>query len=350
MTAFPIGRPFRSDPARIRQFPSASEYGNGPVVYACDREMRTECNRGFFFAAELANDRKVPLVVAAVSDTSWSCGNFRHLSAEAASFSDMESRLRGRGVPLFPFFGDRASEALEEFVRSGDFSAAVFDFSPLLPQLELRERVSRAAGVPTFEVDSRCAVPARTVSEKSEIGARTLRPKFRKAFVPPTTVERDGRNVPDFSRFGDIEVPYSGTSPESVNSALANARCDRSVLPVPGIVFGETEARRLLSDFVSARLSGYSARRNDPNSGASSGLSAHFRNGNLAPEEVWLAVTESSAPEEDKEAFLEEYLIRRELSENYCLHNPRYAEIAGAPAWALASLAKHASDTRAYRY
>ncbi|MFZ3233690.1 MAG: deoxyribodipyrimidine photo-lyase [Patescibacteria group bacterium] len=169
MSLLPVGRPFVSDAGRVRQFPSPSAYGKGAVVYVCDREMRVTGNRGLFFAAELANDRGVPLVVLAVSDTSWSHGNFRHLSAEADSFSDMASRLEILGIPLFPFFGDDAAERVRRYVADGGFSAAVFDFSPVRAQLELRRTVCESAGIPVFEVDSRCAVPARSVTDKYEV-------------------------------------------------------------------------------------------------------------------------------------------------------------------------------------
>lgn len=345
MSVFPIGLPFLSDPSRIRGVSSVAAFGKGPVVYVCDREMRAESNRGLFFAAELANDRKVPLVVAAVSDTSWSYGNYRHLASEAGAFSDMGARLNEREVPIFPFFGDRAGELSETFVRENGPAALVFDFSPLAEQLDLRKRLVGASGAPAFEVDSRCAVPARAVSDKAEIGARTLRPKFWKAFVPVTAGE-----VRRFEEFPDIETPYSGPLPESVGAAFENAECDRSVAPVEGFVSGEAEARRLLADFVSRRLPGYAEKRNDPNSRASSGLSPYFRNGNLSPEETVFAVRNSAASDEDEESFLEEYLVRRELSENYCLRNPRYAELAGAPGWALETLSKHVSDKREFLY
>lgn len=169
MSLLPVGRPFVSDPGRVKQFPSPSAYGEGPVAYVCDREMRVTGNRGLFFAAELANDRGVPLVVLGVSDTSWSYGNFRHLSAEADSFSDMASRLEKLGIPLFPFFGDDASARVRERLASGEFAAAVFDFSPVRAQLELRKAACDSAGIPVYEVDSRCAVPARSVTDKHEV-------------------------------------------------------------------------------------------------------------------------------------------------------------------------------------
>lgn len=114
---------------------------------------------------------------------------------------------------------------------------------------------------------------------------------------------------------------------------------------------GESEGRKLLAAFVEFRLPGYAERRNDPNSGASSGIAAHFRNGDLSPEEVVIAVNGSAASDEDKESFLEEYLVRRELSENFCLHKKdSYDRLEGAPAWALASLAAHSADPRVPRY
>lgn len=149
----------------------------------------------------------------------------------------------------------------------------------------------------------------------------------------------------------DLAVAYSGPVPKSVSEELESAKCDRSIGAVPGFSAGESAARKLLSDFVTLRLSGYAERRNDPNSGASSGLAAHFRNGNLSPEEVVLCVYASGASDEDKASFLEEYLVRRELSENFCLHKKdSYDVLEGAPAWALASLAAHAADSRVPQY
>ncbi len=81
----------------------------------------------------------------------------------------MSSRLEKLRIPLFPFFGDDAAEMVREHVASGGFSAVVFDFSPIKAQLELRKAVCESAGIPVFEVDSRCAVPARSITDKHEI-------------------------------------------------------------------------------------------------------------------------------------------------------------------------------------
>ncbi|MDP3046516.1 MAG: deoxyribodipyrimidine photolyase, partial [Chloroflexota bacterium] len=42
-----------------------------------------------------------------------------------------------------------------------------------------------------------------------------------------------------------------------------------------------------------------------------------------------------------KDAFLEELIVRRELADNFCLHNAAYDAVAGFPAWARDTLRAH---------
>jgi deoxyribodipyrimidine photo-lyase len=50
------------------------------------------------------------------------------------------------------------------------------------------------------------------------------------------------------------------------------------------------------------------------------------------------------------DSFLEELVVRRELADNFCLHNPHYDSVLGAPGWARESLALHATDAREFEY
>jgi len=49
-------------------------------------------------------------------------------------------------------------------------------------------------------------------------------------------------------------------------------------------------------------------------------------------------------------AFLEELIVRRELSDNFCFYNPQYDNFQGFPAWAKETLNKHRCDEREYTY
>lgn len=50
------------------------------------------------------------------------------------------------------------------------------------------------------------------------------------------------------------------------------------------------------------------------------------------------------------ESFLEELIVRRELSDNYCHYEVNYDNLLGAAQWAQDTLAVHAGDKREYVY
>ena len=50
------------------------------------------------------------------------------------------------------------------------------------------------------------------------------------------------------------------------------------------------------------------------------------------------------------DSFLEESVVRRELSDNFCFYEPKYDSLDACVAWAKDSLEKHSSDKREYTY
>jgi deoxyribodipyrimidine photo-lyase len=112
---------------------------------------------------------------------------------------------------------------------------------------------------------------------------------------------------------------------------------------------GESAAHRALAGFLDQRLEGYATDRNDPNRNGQSGLSPYLHFGHLAPQRVALAVAAGGTPD-DRDAFLEELIIRRELSDNFCWYNNRYDQVEGFPDWARKTLDRHRADPREYRY
>ena len=56
------------------------------------------------------------------------------------------------------------------------------------------------------------------------------------------------------------------------------------------------------------------------------------------------------AMQEGVDAFLEEAVVRRELSDNFCFYEPNYDNLSCCANWAKESLEKHSSDKREYTY
>jgi deoxyribodipyrimidine photo-lyase len=58
----------------------------------------------------------------------------------------------------------------------------------------------------------------------------------------------------------------------------------------------------------------------------------------------------SATPNDDKAAFLEELIVRRELSDNFCFYNPDYDSFNGFHSWAKKTHSIHRDDKRQFTY
>ncbi len=97
-------------------------------------------------------------------------------------------------------------------------------------------------------------------------------------------------------------------------------------------------------------MAGYAQLRNDPNKNALSGLSPYLHFGMISSLQVVKAVRLSNAPAEDQEAFLEELVVRKELSDNFAFYSSGNLGIALAPDWAKRTISKHRGDIRPVVY
>jgi deoxyribodipyrimidine photo-lyase len=113
---------------------------------------------------------------------------------------------------------------------------------------------------------------------------------------------------------------------------------------------GERSARKVLREFLTKRLDDYAEARNDPTKNAQSGLSPFLHFGQLSAQRVAIEVVHSRATIAAQEAFLEELIVRRELSDNFCLYNHNYDSVDGFHAWARATLDDHRGDRRPFLY
>jgi deoxyribodipyrimidine photo-lyase len=138
---------------------------------------------------------------------------------------------------------------------------------------------------------------------------------------------------------------------------------DHGVAPT-GERGGAEAARARLSAFVADGLPRYADKRNDPEHEAVSRLSPYLHFGHLSAHEVFAAVMarEGWLGEVPRgglgaragwwgvspaaEAYLDQLVTWRELGYNCCAHRADYDRFESLPAWALATLTRHAGDER----
>ncbi|WP_285907082.1 deoxyribodipyrimidine photo-lyase [Pseudodesulfovibrio pelocollis] len=316
---------------------NAAPLAPGPVLYWMSREQRVRDNWGLLHARELAG-RAHPLVVCFCLVPAYPGATLRHYDFMLSGLARVEIDLAALGIPLALRLGDPSAEIprLADELGAG---CVVTDFDPMRVKQGWQRAVAEALPVALIEVDGHNVVPARQVSQKQEYAARTIRPKIHRLF---------GEYLEEFPAIEPQAAAVPSLPPTDWDALRAGLAVDPAVGPV-ALAPGEDAAREALDRFVSDRLEVYAERRNDPNAGATSWLSAYFHFGQLAPQRAALAAA-ASGRGEGQAAFLEELVVRRELSDNFCLHNAHHDTLAGAPAWALRTLDEHRADPRPYVY
>lgn len=312
----------------------------GPVVYWMSRDQRAADNWSLLYAQERALARHAPLTVVFCLASGFLGATLRQYDFMFRGLRETAAALAGKGIPFFLVRGDPGA-AIPRFVRRHGAAELVTDFDPLKVKRAWKETVAERVAIRFTEVDARNIVPCWLASPKQEFGAYTIRPKIRGA-LPEFLV--------DFPALRKHPVRWKGPVPGiEWERAARSVRCDRAVAPVAGIRPGEKAAKAALVSFLGRKLASYDAARNDPSLDGQSGLSPYLHFGQLSAQRVALEAR-SAARSASREAFLEELVVRRELSDNFCLYNRRYDSVEGFPAWAKKTLDEHRKDRREYTY
>jgi len=314
--------------------------GTGNILYWMSREQRVSYNPGLIFSSYLAKEKGKKLEVLFVIDDSFPGANLRSFAFMIEGLKEVKLRLEALGIPFYLRFGN-APEAVATHIKSHHIDTVVKDFNPLRHAIAWEKQLLSLVSTPVYEVDGHNIVPCRTVSDKQEYAARTIRPKITKLLsdylyeLPPTSSLKQ-----------DIDF-----KPEQVDweQVLSSLKIDRSVIPVAK-ASGEKAARETLQLFITKKIKEYSVNRNLIRKNGCSGLSPYIHFGQISALEIALEVMKQCPADENREAFLEQLIIRKELAENFCYYNPEYDSYEGFPAWAKKSLSAHTEDERQYLY
>jgi deoxyribodipyrimidine photo-lyase len=134
----------------------------------------------------------------------------------------------------------------------------------------------------------------------------------------------------------------------NINKVTSTLNIDRSVKKVESFHGGTAKAKKHLENFIKIKLDHFQELRNDPSLDYLSNMSPYLHFGQISPVYIALRVLKTKSP--GKEAFLEELLVRRELSMNFVFYNDNYDSFDGLPLWARKSLREHNRDKRKYLY
>jgi len=324
---------------RIRKL-NSNEYSGGNIAYWMSRDQRIRDNWALARARELTEHRKATLSVVFCLSPGFLDAPWRHYHFMIEGLKKLEKELRKFNVPFILLSGDPALR-IPEIIKEERFGYLVTDFSPLRIKMDWEARIKNQIDIPFESVDTHNIVPCWIASGKQEFAAYTFRPRIKRQldkFLNESAVIEKQAGNPEFRK-------------TDWTAACDSIKANRNVGPVDTFRPGEDEARKVLERFLGKKLSGYSEKRNDPNQDSVSNLSVYLHYGQISAQTIARKVRESrKGSKEDRESFLEELIVRKELSDNYCFYNHDYDNFKGFPDWAKKTLNSHRDDKREYSY
>jgi len=321
---------------RVRPLNNEKEKRRDYVLYWMQASQRVEWNHSLEYAAEQANARGKPLVVFFGLTEKFPEANARHYTFMLEGLKEVGRSLDGRGIR---FVVRHQSPEVGAVAMARRADLAVVDRGYLRVERQWRDKAAQKIDCQLVQVETNVIVPLEKTSPKEEYAARTIRPKIKaqleKYLVPLKTVPVKKES---------LKLEFETLSLDDPNRALALLPVDRSVGRVKSFLGGTSEAKKRLREFIANKLSLYPDMRNDPNTDAVSQMSPYLHFGQISP--LYIALEVIKSKNKAVETYLEELIVRRELSMNFIFYNRHYDQFEGLPAWAIKTLEEHRQDKR----
>jgi deoxyribodipyrimidine photo-lyase len=334
----------KTDTRRVLHLNSFEDDGSnpGPVVYWMSRDQRAQNNWALLYAQDIAINNNRDLIVFFNLTKEFLHASPRHYNFMIQGLAEVEEELNSKRINLVVEIGDPKDNLLH-FINQNKVSFLVTDFSPIKIsrkwKSEVAQEINREIKIPFHEVDAHNIIPCFYASNKQEYGAYTLRPKIHKL-------------LPEFlTHYPKVKENYNSakTIQSDLKRITQQKKYSNEYEKGIWVQSGTKRAQHIFDNFLQNKLNSYSEQRNDPTLDQNSHLSPYLHFGQISAQEIVLKVM-NKHEKNTYESFIEELVVRRELSDNYCYHNSNYDNYLGFPEWAQKSLEKHSTDKRPFIY
>ncbi len=309
------------------------------VLYWMDKSQRIRDNYALNFAIELANKYSKPLLVLYIIDITYPLFNSRQYDFLLRGMNKLRKDLYSGGIQLHIEMTTRV-KGVTKFAKNA--VEVVGDFAYLKEDRQIRKQLSLPCRFTLIESD--ITVPVMIASDKEEYAARTFRPKIHEKLssftkrVKTPILEHQSLNLQfpkDFSFYPKIKL-------------FADKLGINEVAKPVSFVSGERRAIKHMESFVKQGLPHYNEGRNLVGENYQSDLSPYLNFGQISPIRIINRVSKLGDINSDR--FLEQLIVRRELSHNFVYFNENYDNFNSLPKWAKQTLLDHSDDSREIVY
>ena len=312
------------------------------IIYWIQASQRAKYNHALEFAIDEANKTQKPLIGYFGLTETFPEANERHYYFMLEGLKEVQEQLSRRGINLII---EKCSSEMGIVNLAKEAALVVVDRGYLNIEKKWRRYASGKLECPLIQIESNVIVPVEEVSDKEEYAAATIRPKITRKLDEYLTPLQE-RTIKKTS----LGFDFSSLAITDIDSLVSSLSIDHSVKKSAFYKGGYSESIHNLNLFIDKKLTNYDKGRNDPTQDYTSHLSPYLHYGQISP--LFIALEIRKAPNNEAvNAFLEQLIIRRELSANFIFYNIGYDNYDYIlPNWAKTTLAEHTEDTREYIY
>jgi deoxyribodipyrimidine photo-lyase len=345
------------------------------VIYIMSRDQRVEDNHAMLFAQSLGAKHSKPLIVVFNLYPNVKGRILNQYRFMIEGLQEVQVNLQNLNIEFILTSG-KAVQNYQKIEQILNPMAVVFDFSPLRGPMKTQADFAANSKTPCFVVDTHNIIPVWETSSHEEFAARTIRPKIygklAEFLKSPPQLEKQ-QHFPIIQTDLDDNT-FLNPDRATWQKILEQVKAPELKNYKPIVKSGSSEALKTLQDFLEKRLEDYGELRNIPSENFQSNLSQYFHFGQLSTLRAALEVIKcverktqqsitfsgfenragkprsSNKLVASAEAFLEESIVRKELSDNYCYYNQNYDNFEGLKDWAKKTLTEHKNDKRDHIY
>lgn len=269
--------------------------------------------------------------------------NDRHATFMLECARDLHAELAARGIGA-ALHVERPGHRGPHLVTLAQGAALiVVDESPVPPLPQWTDALARRAQGPVWRVDASAVVPLPLVPPGLD---RAFSFRDRTAALRAARLRRPWTDHPVQRPHFTPALPFEPVDAARMDipALVASCEIDHGVGPVFDTPGGARAGYARWEQFKRRGLARYHRDRNDPTLDGVSRLSAYLHHGAISPLRV--AREAAALGGEGAEKLLDELLIWRELAASFCAQTPELEALSALPAWAQATLRRHAADPR----
>jgi len=334
---------------RISKLSTQQNHSKGEyVLYWMQQSQRVSFNHALEYAIQIANQKRLPLVVLFCLIDTYPEANLRHFHFMLEGLKETQKELENRGVNFVLRLGDPML-IIQSFIPKID--SLILDVGYLKHQKKWRDMLREHTKdiLDVFMVESDVIVPVQMAYPKAAYGAYVIRSSlfrmlpFYRDFVSLSVLENQTK----------LSI-HSDDSFDDLFQLMKRLSLDTSILPSIYFKAGYQAAINQLNAFINQGLLIYD-QSNDPSLEATSRLSLYLHFGQISSLEIYekilYAKHQQGISDVVFDAFIEQLFIRRELAINFVYYTPFYDDFKHmTEPWAYKTMHEHQKDARPYLY